>query len=203
MVERSPIGRAMAAAIMHSSEPMVLSDACQPDYPMVVVNEAFEALTGYARGEIVGRNCRFLQGAGSDAETARRIGRSIAAGHGCIEWIVNYRKNGEAFWNLLFLSPVRNRQGSVLYYFGNQLDITKGSPDWLGEVLFGKAHMTREMELEFHGLLLDILESTAVPAEGRAADADRSRSLERIVAATRRLAELSTSLAPGTLDPAP
>lgn len=200
MVEGSPIGRALAAAIMHSSEPMVLSDARQPDYPMVVANEAFEALTGYARDEIVGRNCRFLQGAGTDADTARRIGRCIAAGHGCIEWIVNHRKDGEAFWNLLFISPVRDRHGDVLYFFGNQLDITKGIPDWLGEVSFGKAHMTHEMETEFHSLLLDVLESTTSTT---AAVMDRSRSLERIVAATRRLAELSTSLAPGESDAAP
>ena len=87
MVERSPIGQALAAAIMHSTEPMVLSDARLPDYPMVVVNDAFAALTGYPRSESVGRNCRFLQGAGTDQETARRIGRTIVAGRGCIEWI--------------------------------------------------------------------------------------------------------------------
>ncbi len=198
MVERSPIGRALAAAIMHSAEPMELSDPGQPDNPMVVANDAFEALTGYARSEIVGRNCRFLQGAGTDADTVRRIGRCIVAGQGCIEWIVNHRKDGEAFWNLLFISPVRDRQGNVLYYFGNQLDITKGAPEWLGEVTFGKAHMTPEMEFEFHSVLLDILEGTDA-----AEASDRSRSLERVVAATRRPAELSTSLAPGALDATP
>lgn len=197
MIEHSPIGRALASAIMHSDEPMVLSDARQPDYPMVVVNGAFEALTGYARGEIVGRNCRFLQGTGTDRDTARRIGECIVAGQGCIEWIVNHRKDGEAFWNLLFISPVRDRQGEVLYYFGNQLDITKGVPDWLGDVCFGKAHMSRDIEHEFHSLLLDILENEVGAEEDAASQADRSRSLERIVAATRRLAELSTSLAPG------
>ena len=191
MVERSPIGRALASAIMHSTEPMVLSDCRQPDLPMVVANEAFEALTGYARDEIVGRNCRFLQGAGTDQDTARRIKRAILAGRGCVEWIVNHRKDGEAFTNLLFLSPVRDRQGNTLYYFGNQLDITQGAPDWLEQVSLGKADMTERTELEFHSLLLDILESTAGDAAGT------SRSLERIVAAARRLAELSTQLAPG------
>ena len=190
MIDHSPIGRALASAIMHSTEPMVLSDARQPDLPMVVANEAFEALTGYARDEIVGRNCRFLQGAGTDGDTTQRIRRAILAGRGCIEWIVNHRKDGEAFTNLLFLSPVRDRQGNTLYYFGNQLDITQGAPDWLEGVSLGKAHMTERTELEFHSLLLDILESTAGDAAG-------SRSLERIVAAARRLAELSTRLAPG------
>lgn len=201
MVEQSPIGTALAAAILHSSEPMVLSDARQPDYPMVVANEAFEALTGYRRDEILGRNCRFLQGADTDEDTTRRISRCILAGQGCIEWIVNHRKNGEAFWNLLFISPVRDRQGDVLFYFGNQLDITKGVPDWLGEVCFGKAHMTREIEFEFHSLLLDILESRAAAENDAATARDQARSLERIVAAARRLAELSTSLAPGEPSP--
>lgn len=191
MVDRSPIGRALASAIMHSTEPMVLSDARLPDYPMVVANEAFEALTGYGHSEIVGRNCRFLQGERTDYETARRIGRSITAGRGCIEWIVNYRKSGEAFTNLLFLSPVRDRGGEALYYFGNQLDITRGIPAWLEGVSLGRAHMTEQVELEFHSLLLGVLEGA--PAAGQ----ETSRSLERIVAAARRLAELSTQLAPG------
>ena len=194
MVERSPIGQALAAAIMHSTEPMVLSDARLPDYPMVVVNDAFAALTGYPRSESVGRNCRFLQGAGTDQETARRIGRTIVAGRGCIEWIVNHRKDGEAFTNLLLISPVRDRQGTVLYHFGNQLDITRGAPAWLEQVSLGRAYMTERTELEFHSLLLDVLESTAGTG-GDAAGA--ARRLERIVAAARRLAELSTQLAPG------
>ena len=103
----SEMGRARSWSLrnrpqaLHSTEPMVLSDARLPDYPMVVVNDAFAALTGYPRSESVGRNCRFLQGAGTDQETARRIGRTIVAGRGCIEWIVNHRKDGEAFTNLL------------------------------------------------------------------------------------------------------
>ncbi len=194
MVDRSPIGRALASAILHSTEPMVLSDARQPDLPMVVANEAFEALTGYARGEILGRNCRFLQGERTDPEAPRRIKRSLAAGRGCIEWIVNHRKNGEAFTNLLFLSPVRDRGGEALYYLGNQLDITRGVPEWLEGVSLGRAHMTEQAELEFHSLLLGLLESA--PGAGREA----SQSLERIVATARRLAELSTQLAPD--DPA-
>ena len=187
-----PITEALLAAMAHSAEPMALSDPHAPDHPMMAANDAFCAMTGYARHEVVGRNCRFLQGEGTDMRTAQRIGASIREGHGCIEWIVNHRKNGQAFWNLLFLSPVRDRSGHLLHYFGNQLDITKGLPDWLGEVVFGRAHMTRDTEAEFHRLLLDMLDGWDGDADGGA-----SARLERILASTRRLAELSTTLAPG------
>ena len=190
----TPITQALLAAIQHSGEPMVLTDPHLPDHPMIAANAAFSAMTGYPHGEIIGRNCRFLQGPGTDQATVRRIGASIREGHGCIEWIVNHRKDGEAFTNLLFISPVRDRQGTVLYHFGNQLDITRGAPAWLEQVSLGRAYMTERTELEFHSLLLDVLESTAGTG-GDAAGA--ARRLERIVAAARRLAELSTQLAPG------
>ena len=185
----SPITQALLAAIEHSGEPMVLSDPHLPDHPMIAANAAFAAMTGYPHEEIVGRNCRFLQGPGTDQATARRIGTSIREGHGCIEWIVNHKRDGRAFWNLLFLFPVRDRSGHLLHYFGNQLDITTGFPDWLGEVVFGRAHMSRAHEAEFHLLLLDILEDEAEQT-------NRAQSLERILASTRRLAELSTALEP-------
>ena len=186
----SPITQALLAAIEHSTEPMVLSDPHLPDHPMIAANAAFAAMTGYPINEIVGRNCRFLQGPGTDPKTAQRIGTSIREGYGCIEWIVNHRRDGRAFWNLLFLLPVRDRSGNLLHYFGNQLDITTGFPDWLGEVVFGRAHMSRAHEAEFHALLLDILENGADQP-------GRTMALERILAAARRLAELSTALEPG------
>ncbi len=192
-ITEAPITQALRTAIQHSDEPMVVTDPHLPDHPMIAANDAFAAMTGYPHAEIIGRNCRFLQGAGTDQATARRIGRTIAEGHGCIEWIVNHRKDGSAFWNLLFLSPVRNRSGKLLHYFGNQLDITKGFPDWLGEVVFGRARMSPAHEAEFHAVLLDILEH-------KPDQADRARTLERVLASTRRVAELSTALEPGAAD---
>ena len=96
---------------------------------MVVANRAFAKLTGYPIEEIVGRNCRFLQGGRTDPVSPRRIRACLDAGQGCIEWIVNYRRDGSQFYNLLFISPVRDPGGTVLFFFGNQLDITMGSPD--------------------------------------------------------------------------
>ena len=182
---------ALLLAIAHSTEPMALSDPRLPDHPIIAVNAAFEAMSGYTAAEIVGRNCRILQGSGTDDESARRLGRTIAAGHGCVEWIVNHRKTGEAYWNLLFLSPVRDEDGTIIHYFANQHDITKGLPDRLSEVNFGRAHMPQDLSAEFQRLVHEI--AAAVP-DGPA----HARSLETVLAAARRLAEVSTQLAPGT-----
>ncbi len=85
MAEQDRMTAALLAAIAHSAEPLVLSDARQPDTPMIAVNSAFEALSGYSRVELIGRNCRLLQGTGTDAATRARIGACVRAGEGCIE----------------------------------------------------------------------------------------------------------------------
>lgn len=189
-----PLTRALSSAIQHSTEPMVLSDPHAPDHPIIAANNAFAAMTGYALADVVGRNCRFLQGRETDPATTQRIRRTIAAEEACIEWVVNHRADGRAFWNLLFLFPVHTRHGDLLHYFGNQLNITAGLPDWLTEVSFGRAHMTEENRAEFQHLLLDILEDESLLMSDPGA---RARAIERIVATTRRLAELSTALVPG------
>ena len=186
---------ALLAAMAHSTEPMSLSDPRLPDHPIIAVNPAFEAMTGYGRAEVVGRNCRLLQGPATDHDVARRLGRTIAAGHGCVEWIANHRKDGSPFWNLLFLSPVHDADGTLLHFFGNQHDITEGLPPRLTEIGFGEAHMPPEGAAEFQRLLSEIAAATA-PSAAPA----HARALERVLAATRRLAEISTGLIPG---PAP
>jgi PAS domain len=132
-----------------------------------------------------------LQGPGTDLETARKLGRVIAAGEGCVEWIVNHRKDGAAFWNLLFISPVRDGQGRIIHYFANQHDITKGLPARLSEVNFGRAHMPAEIVTEFQRLVHEI---AAAAADGPG----HARELEHVIATARRLAEVSTTLTPGT-----
>ncbi len=186
----SAIREALTTAMMHSTAPMVLSDPHQLDCPMVAVNQAFVDLTLYPAAEAVGRNCRFLQGANTDLDSTRHIRTCLQAGQGCIEWIVNYRRDGTMFWNLLFVSPVHDLDGSLLFFFGNQCDITQGFPEWLPEVSFGRAHVVPVLEREFHSLLLE------VDVAGKAL------ALERVIAAAHRLAEISTKLSPGAPEPA-
>ena len=182
------IREALTTAMMHSTAPMVLSDPNQPDCPMVVVNPAFRELTGYDDAELVGRNCRFLQGPRTDPTSPARIRSCLEQGQGCIEWIVNYRRDGSLFWNLLFISPVRDEEGNLLFFFGNQLDITRGTPDWLVEVSLGQAYVVPSLEREFHALLREV------------DVAGRVNALERVIAAAFRLSEISTSLSPSPVE---
>jgi PAS domain S-box-containing protein len=112
-------------AIEMSLVPIVLADPNQHDYPIIFANAAFCEMTGYDASEIVGRNCRFLQGPDTDKEAVARIRAAVAARWNVSEELVNYRKDGSAFWNALFVNPVSNRGGRLVYLFGTQLDITR------------------------------------------------------------------------------
>lgn len=69
-----------------------------PDHPIVLVSEGFEGVTGYEKSAIVGKNCRFLQGPGTNQDSVTRIRESIQSGEGCTELILNYRRSGEPFY---------------------------------------------------------------------------------------------------------
>lgn len=120
-------GRAdpFAAAVRATRMPMVITDPEQPDNPIVFCNEAFQKLTGYEHGEIIGRNCRFLQGPGTDAEEVAKVRRAIKAETDVAVDLLNYRKDGSTFWNALYLSPVRDDAGKVVFFFASQLDVTE------------------------------------------------------------------------------
>lgn len=191
MTAPNPITTALLAAIMHSTEPMVLTDPNADDHPMIAVNPAFEALTGYTAAETVGRNCRFLQGQATDPKTPARIRQCLSEARGCIEWVVNYRSDGSRFWNLLFISPVFDHDGTLLHFLGNQRDITDGPPEGLPDYTLGRAHMPADGTALFHELLLDVLD--AQQATGEVASA---RAIERLVMAARELDKVTTTLTP-------
>jgi PAS domain S-box-containing protein len=113
-----------AAAVRNSRMAMVVTDARAPDAPIVFVNDAFLELTGYGRDEVLGRNCRFLQGPGTDPETIEEIRHALAEGREVKVEVVNYRKDGAPFWNSLYLSPVLDDDGELAWWFGSLLDVT-------------------------------------------------------------------------------
>ncbi|MBM3494834.1 MAG: PAS domain-containing protein [Armatimonadetes bacterium] len=104
---------------------IVISDARLPDIPIVHVNPAFERMTGYLADEVVGRNCRFLQGPGTDASEVARLRAALEAGEPCSVKLRNHRKDGSAFWNRLDVSPIRDDRGRLTHFIGVQLDITR------------------------------------------------------------------------------
>ena len=112
-------------ALEATAEGVVISDCSQPDMPIIYVNRAFTEMTGYAYDEVVGKNCRFLQGAGTDSAAAQTIRQAIAAQQSCKVEIFNYRKDGTPFWNQLSITPVRDDQGNTTHFIGIQSDITR------------------------------------------------------------------------------
>lgn len=112
------------AAVEMTRMPMVVTDPRQPDNPIVFINGAFLDLSGYTADEVLGRNCRFLQGPDTDAGTVTELRDALAAHKAVAVDILNYKKDGTRFWNGLFIGPVFDKQGELLYFFASQLDIT-------------------------------------------------------------------------------
>ena len=113
-----------AAAVHATRMPMIITDPRQHDNPIIFVTDAFSALTGYGREEIIGRNCRFLQGPETDPRDVDRIRTAIAERRQVEVAIYNYRKDGTPFWNQLLLAPVRDAKGEVAYFFASQYDVS-------------------------------------------------------------------------------
>jgi PAS domain S-box-containing protein len=118
-------GDPFAAAVRATRMPMLLTDPRQIDNPIVYANDAFYTFTKYTRDEVIGRNCRFLQGPETDRETVRLIREAIARREPIGVDILNYRKDGSAYWNALYLSPVSNEKDELLYFFASQFDATE------------------------------------------------------------------------------
>ena len=111
-------------AVVAAGLAFTISDPQQPDNPLVYVNPAFERTTGYTAQEVVGLNCRFLQGPGTDPDAVQRIRDAIAAQEHAVVTLLNHRKDGTAFWNELSLSPVHDGQGQLTHFVGIQADVT-------------------------------------------------------------------------------
>ena len=103
---------------------VILTDPWQDDEPIIFCNEAFCRLTGYSPEEVVGRNCRFLQGPRTAAEPVARMREAIANEDVAIVEVLNYRKDGSTFWNALHLGPIYDETGKLLYFFGSQWDVS-------------------------------------------------------------------------------
>lgn len=108
-----------------SNSSIVITDASAPDFPIVFVNPSFEAMTGYAQREIVGQNCRFLQGGDRVQEARAMVRGALERGASCECLLRNYRKTGEMFWNKLYLFPLRLSGAAVTHIVGVQHDVTE------------------------------------------------------------------------------
>ncbi len=116
--------RLLTRAVEASSNGIVVTDPNRPDNPIVYVNPAFEELTGYPAGDILGQNCRFLQGADRDQQALAELREAIREGRECRVVLKNYRRNGTLFWNELYVSPVYDEEGRLVNFVGVQNDVT-------------------------------------------------------------------------------
>lgn len=158
------------AAVASTRMPMVVSDPYQADNPIIFTNDAFLEMTGYGRADIIGRNCRFLQGPETSRDQVAKIASAIAAREEVAVEILNYRKDGSTFWNALFVSPIHDSVGNLVYYFASQLDVSRrhDAEDALGQAQKMEAlgQLTGGIAHDFNNLLQVITGYTDILAAG-------------------------------------
>ncbi|WP_343527103.1 histidine kinase famiy protein [Sphingomonas sp.] len=187
------------AAVKTTRMPMIVTDPRRPDNPIVFCNEAFSFMTGYSEQEILGTNCRFLQGPETDRDVVAQVRDAIGRRDEIAVELLNYRKNGSTFWNALFVSPVYDDAGELVYFFSSQLDISRRreAEDALHEAQKMEAvgKLTGGIAHDFNNLLQVILGYADI-LEARVDEADRSgrRAVEAIAGAAARGATLTQQL---------
>ncbi|MFF8800423.1 MULTISPECIES: hybrid sensor histidine kinase/response regulator [unclassified Methylobacterium] len=190
------------AAVERTRMPMIVTDPRQPDNPIIFANRAFIRMTGYTVEELIGNNCRFLQGPSTDRETVAEVRDAVLEHREFATEILNYRKDGSSFWNALFVSPVFDRSGDLVYFFGSQLDVSRRRDaeeslyqsqkmESLGQLTGGIAHDFNNLLQVVSGhneVILALLDHPTIDI------ARMRRASEAVRAATDRAAKLTHQL---------
>lgn len=119
------IPQVLSAILDECVNGVTLADPDLEDAPIVYANKAFERLTGYTQEDIVGHNCRFLQGEDREQEARYQIAEAMSKNEGIEVTLRNYKKDGTLFYNHLKIVPLFDRKQRVIYYLGVQYDITQ------------------------------------------------------------------------------
>lgn len=190
-------GNVFFAAVEMTRMPMILTDPNQPDNPVVFCNKAFLDLTGYEEEEVLGRNCRFLQGAQTDRETVAEMRDCIARRESVSVEVLNYKRDGSPFWNAVFVGPVYDKSGDLLFFFASQLDVTRRrnselsfrqaqKMEAIGQLTAGLAHDFNNLLQVVNGNLEMLADKVEQPG--------MSRYVENARAAAERGARLTRQL---------
>ncbi|WP_246939624.1 PAS domain S-box protein [Bacillus pinisoli] len=115
----------LTTAINKTTTGVIITDPNLPNNPTIFVNDAFTQLTGYSEEEVLGQNCKFLQGEESNGETIQQISQAVKNGQGLTIEILNYKKDGTKFWNELKIDAIYDQSGKLSYFMGFQTDITR------------------------------------------------------------------------------
>ncbi|MBI2256055.1 MAG: PAS domain-containing protein [Proteobacteria bacterium] len=125
LTELAQRNETLATVVGAVSSGIIICDATKPDHPVTFVNAAFTRMTGYSAEEMLGRNCRVLQGRDTDPESLDRLRRALAQHRTISITLRNYRKDGRTFWNELAISPITDGQGRILQFVGIMSDVTQ------------------------------------------------------------------------------
>ena len=169
-------GNIFFAAVEMTRMPMIVTDPNLEDNPIVFANGAFFDLTGYEEKDVIGRNCRLLQGPDTDRGTVAEVRKALEEQRAVSVDLLNYKANGEPFWNALFIGPIFDQDGKLLYFFASQMDITERRSmlesnlqaqkmEAIGQLSAGMAHDFNNLLQVINGNLeLALLTAGKIPA---------------------------------------
>lgn len=119
------VSQELKNALATLQQTFVVSDATKPDYPIMYASSGFFTMTGYSSKEVIGRNCRFLQGPETDYNEVAKIRDAVKNGTSYCGRLLNYKKNGTPFWNLLTVTPIKDDRGNTIKFIGMQVEVSK------------------------------------------------------------------------------
>jgi two-component system cell cycle sensor histidine kinase/response regulator CckA len=192
---------------------ILITDPNQPDNPITFASPGFERMTGYSQEELLGRNCRFLQGKDTDPSAVARVRAAIRGKEACAVELLNYRKDGTPFWNALSIAPIRDDAGRLTHFVGVQTDVTarRGLEEQFrqaqkmeafGQLAGGVAHDFNNLLTIINGYSELLLHRLPPTDPSRELAAEIYKAGERSAALTRQLLAFSRRqvLAPRVLD---
>jgi two-component system cell cycle sensor histidine kinase/response regulator CckA len=186
-------------ALEEITEGILFTDPTQPDNPIVYVNPAFERLTGYRAGEVIGKNCRLLQGPKTDPVAVGKLRRAVEQRRPAAVELLNYRADGTPFWNAVSIAPLHDDQGRVTNFVGVQVDMTQR------RALEERVRQTQKMEAigrlaggvahDFNNLLTIILGNAEFALDdARTGSTELPERIQEIADAAERAAALTKQL---------
>nr|AML76459.1 putative LOV domain-containing protein [Cornus florida] len=119
------VSQELKDALATLQQTFVVSDATKPDCPIVYASTGFFTMTGYSTKEVIGRNCRFLQGVETDQKEVEKIRNAVREGKSYCGRLLNYKKNSAPFWNLLTITPIKDDNGRTIKFIGMQVEVSK------------------------------------------------------------------------------
>jgi two-component system, cell cycle sensor histidine kinase and response regulator CckA len=200
-------------AIQAVAQGILITDPCQHDNPIIYASPGFLRLTGFAAEEVIGRNCRFLQGKDTDPSAIARIRDAVQVEQPCTVELLNYRRDGTAFWNELSISPVRDSVGRLTHFVGVQTDVTgrrsleeqfrqSQKMDAFGQLAGGVAHDFNNLLTVINGYSEMLIGQLPASSPSRQPLVEIQKAGQRSAGLTRQLLAFSRQqvLAPRVLD---